>query len=507
MYLSKKSTDKRASTTDSRDDRNTCAKLLVIIRTIQTGLAMRVMLSSVFFLMLLLCRPLPAGGLLQSADEFDSIREQHEVAGAAVIVVDANSVLLEHYSGFTDWQSKKAIDRDTWFRIGSVSKAFTGLALLRAVQSGQLRLDQKVSEILPQPQFENDWEKTYPLLVAHLMEHTAGWYDMSGVEFDDKNPKPLSVAEALAMRPQSRVMHWPPGWHSEYTNSGPGLVSYLIEQASGESFDSYLVNQVFAPLGMHSASPLLTPEIEQSLATGYNTDGHSVIPYWHIVYRASGGVNLRPSDMVKFLQMLLNSGRTGGRPVFTEAQISRLETPATTLAAQTGLEYGYGMGIYSILHKRHLLFGHGGDADGFLAHFRYSRESGKAYFVVINAFNHAPIRAMQKLLNDFLVADLPDPVMPDIPEIETSVLELYTGSYRQATVRFPRQGWQNKTLQVKLQGKRLLTSKNGTQWRRLIPVNGKHFRRSNEPVATAAFIPVDGDKMVLQGRMGNWIRD
>lgn len=448
-----------------------------------------------------------ADELTKLAEDIDRLRGKHGVSAAAVIVVNADEILLEHYSGVTDWQSKKAIDRDTWFRIGSVSKVFTGLALLRAVQSGQLRLDQKVSEILPQPQFKNDWEKTNPLHVAHLMEHTAGWYDMSGVEFDDKNPKPLSVAEALAMRPQSRVMHWPPGWHSEYSNSGPGLVSYLIEQASGEPFDSYLVKQVFEPLGMHSASSLLTREIEQSLATGYNTDGHSVIPYWHIVYRASGGVNLRPSDMVNFLQMLLNRGRRGGQTLFTEAQIKRLETPATTLAAQTGLEYGYGLGIYSILHKRHLLFGHGGDADGYLAHFRYSRESGKAYFVVINAFNRAPTRAMQKLLNDFLVADLPDPVLPVIADIDTSVLELYTGSYHRATVRFPRQGWQNKTLQVKLRGKRLLTSENGTRWRRLIPVNEKHFRRSNEPVATAAFIPVDGDVMVLQGRMGNWISD
>ena len=466
---------------------------------------MRTVIFSTLFI--LFATPMLADEAADLAAAVDRIREQHELAAAVVIVVDAESILLEHYSGIIDWDSPKPVTRDTYFRIGSISKAFTGLALLRAEQLGQLQLDQQVSDFLSEPQYDNRWEETNPLRVAQLQEHTAGWYDMSGQEFNDKNPKPLSVAESLAMRPQSRVMRWPPGWHSEYSNSGPGLVSYVIEQASGAVFDSYIAGQVFKPLGMHSASLLLTPEISGALATGYNTDYQSVIPYWHIVFRASGGVNVLPVDMAKFMQMLLNRGQLGGRAVFSEAQIERLETPTTTLAATTGLRYGYGLGIYSILHNGHVLLGHGGDADGYLAHFRYSRESGKAYFAVINAFNHAPLRALQNLLNDYLVAGLPDHEKPDVPAIDHAILESYTGSYRPASVRFPGNGWQDKTLQIKLEGDRLLSTENGRRWRRLYPVNKRHFRRSDEPVATAAFVPVENGRMVLQGRMGNWIRD
>ena len=468
---------------------------------------MRVIVAVLLSCSVFVSRPGLADSLAGLTNEIDKIREQHGVSAAAVIVVDTERILLAHYSGISDWNSQRMVDRDTYFRLGSIAKVFTGLALLRAQEQGKLSLQQPVAEILPQAQSKNPWAETHPLRIAQLMEHTAGWYDMSAMEFSDKNPKPLSPAEALAMRPESRVMHWPPGWHSEYSNSGPGLASYVIEQATGKIFDQYIVEHVFKPLGMESASLLLTDKIDRTRATGYDRDGRTVIPYWHMVYRASIGLNVLPVDMARFLQMLLNNGRLDGQAVFSKIQIKRLEPPKTALAAKTGLEYGYGLGIYGSLYKQHILFGHGGDADGYLAHFKYSRDSGKAYLVVINAFNHAPLRAMQALLNDYLVEGLPQPPMPEIPVLEELVLARYTGLYHLAAVRFPREGWREKTLKVRKWDGVLQTSENQNNWRQLVPVNEQHFRRANEPLATAAFIPVDGARMVLQLRNGNYIRE
>jgi hypothetical protein len=83
-------------------------------------------------LFLALSAPLSADDAVKLVADIDSIRKQHGLAAAAVIVVDADSVLLEHYSGITDWESKKPVTRDTYFRIGSISKVFTGIALLKA---------------------------------------------------------------------------------------------------------------------------------------------------------------------------------------------------------------------------------------------------------------------------------------------------------------------------------------------------------------------------------------
>jgi CubicO group peptidase (beta-lactamase class C family) len=437
----------------------------------------------------------------------DEIRKQYDVSAAAVVIVSGQENLLEHYSGVTDWTSLKPVSRDTYFRLGSITKVFTGLAALRAQQDGLLSLNSRVSEIVPDSAWNNRWSQTHPLRVAHLIEHTAGWFDMSGLEFDNNNSQALSLEEALSLRPESRVMQWPPGWHSEYSNTGPGVAAYVIEQATKQNFDQYVVERVFKPLGMVSASLSQNDEIERTRATGYNLDGRSEIPYWHIVYRASGGLNVRPFEMGRFLQMMLNHGELDGKPIFSRDQIKRLQTPSSSLAAQSGLLYGYGLGVYTSTHNGHLLYGHGGDADGYLAHFKYSRESGKAYLLVINAFNHAPLKDMQKHLDNYLVTGLSKPEFPPAPDLDEALLSCYTGTYRLASVRFPKPGWEKKTMTVRLQDDQLQTSQKTGFWKQLIAVNEKHFRRRNEPVATAAFIPLEDGRMVLQLSNGNYIRD
>ena len=145
---------------------------------------MRAILSTVLFCFAaVISRTGLADNLNGLANEIDSIRVKHGVSAAAVIVVNSDEVLLEHYSGITDWDSPRTVDRDTYFRLGSVTKVFTGLALLRAEEQGKLSLQQSVAEILVQAQWKNPWGESNPLRVAQLMEHTAGWYDMSVVEF------------------------------------------------------------------------------------------------------------------------------------------------------------------------------------------------------------------------------------------------------------------------------------------------------------------------------------
>ena len=440
------------------------------------------------------------------AKQIDRLRQQNDVAAAAVIVVEGDRLVLEHYSGVGSWESGRPLTAEDYIRVGSVTKAFTGLALLRAEQLGYLKLDQAVRPLLPTVEFDNPFADQQPLLIGHLLEHTSGWFDMSRTEFDHNDPTPVSLAKAVAIQPKARISNWPPGWHSSYSNIGPGLAALIVEQQSRQSFDEFMRNRVFQPMGMQSGSLRLTQEIKDRLISGYNTDGKSPIPYWHIIYRASGGMNVQTREMARFLSMLINRGRLGSQQVFSEAQISRLETPHTTLAARAGLEFGYGLGNYFSLYKDRVLHAHGGDADGYLSHYAYSLESGRGYFLVINAFNHKPLRAMKKILNDMLIDSLPAPQKLSVSQVDGAVLSRYTGRYRQATVRFPRPGWQDQVLTVEQRGQQLVTRLNEGRWLSLLPVSEQLFRRREEPQATAAFIPLPDGRMVLQGRMGNYIR-
>jgi CubicO group peptidase (beta-lactamase class C family) len=438
-----------------------------------------------------------------------SIRENHGVSAAAAIIVDQESVLLEHYSGISDRRHPEPVGRDSWFRAGSVTKAFTGLAMVRAEAMGLVRLDRPLLGQLPASErswlFENPWEARQPLYLADLLEHTAGWFDMSQAEFDDKNPAPLSLEQSLKMRPASRVSHWRPGRHSVYSNSGPGLAAYTLELAAGQDFDSWIRQEVFKPLGM-SATLLLEGPVIGQLVSGYNTDGKSVIPYWHIVFRPSGGMNVLPREMARFLWMMLNRGVLDGREVFSESQVRRIETPTRSLAARRGLSFGYGLGIYASVHRGRVLYGHGGDADGYLAHFAYSLEAQRGYFVVINAFNHKPLREMKRLLNDFLVQDLPWQEPPPPVTIGDELLASFAGSYQLAAIRFPRDGWREKQMTVRVEGDGLQLRKGEGRWQKLVPSGGGFFRRPADPVATRAFIELEDGSMVFQDPNDNWIK-
>lgn len=440
------------------------------------------------------------------AGRIDRVRQLHGVASASVVLVDRDGMLLHRSFGVTDWRSGKPAGADTRYKVGSVSKAFTGLALLRAQAKGLLRLDQPVRELAPGASFDNRWEASRPLTPAMLMEHTAGWFDMSRGEFDHPAKGPIPLSEALAVRPASRVGQWPPGVFSEYSNSGPGMAGYVLEQASGMSFETFAERELFAPLGMDSAGFLPDAETLAQLAQGYDRDGRTPIPYWHILYRPAGGLNINPRDMAPFLRMLIGRGRLDGKEFLAPGQVRRLERPQTTAAARAGLEYGYGLGVQASQHKGHTLYTHGGDGDGYLARFAYSPEAGRGYFVVITAFDHRPLNAMREALSDWLVETMPRPAPPPEIDLAPETLERYAGRYRAATARFAAPGWQRRTLQVSVRDGRLYTRGEQGRPRPLIAVSESQFRRPDETVATTAFSVLDDGSVALQGPVGNWLK-
>ncbi len=436
--------------------------------------------------------------------QLDDIRAQHGMASAYVLMVDRNQVFMHKGLGIRSWDDQSPVTDQDYYRLGSISKAFTGLALLQAEQQGCLKLTDKVRDLTPEALYTNAWGQSHPMTLAMLMEHTAGWYDMSWFEFKYNVPEPLTAA--LKLRPDSRVAAWPPGTQRIYSNSGPGMAGWVLEQACDTDFDRYLKKHVFKPLEMPSATLNRTPEVEKDLVGGYNTDPKEPIRYWHFLFRPSGAMNVRPIEMTHFLQLLLNRGKHQGKQLFSEAQIKRMETPTTTLASNAGLEYGYGLGIYASTHKGHVLYGHGGDADGYLTRFSYSKESGKAFFVVITMFDNKPLRAMRGVLEDWLVKDLPKLQPPARHRLTDQQVSALMGDYQRSSIRFPRPGWEQNTLTVRHQNNRLEYRQGNARWRELLPVSSQLFRHRGEPEATIAIV-ADQGTMHFQGAAGNWSKD
>jgi CubicO group peptidase (beta-lactamase class C family) len=404
--------------------------------------------------------------------------------------------------GITDLATKKSVVTETRFRIGSISKAFAGIALLLAEAQGDLSLGDEVRDIVAEVPFTNQWQDTHPISVASLLEHSAGFQDWVGDEWDLNEP--LALTEALAYRPDSRIARWPPGLHSSYSNSGPGVAAWVLQQASGEEYESFVTTRIFEPLGMSTAVFQPDDTTLRLLATGYDSDALTVIPYWHVIFRPSAAISLNPRDMAPFIRMLINRGVVGDHRLLTEKMVDRLEHPETTLAARAGMDYGYGLGIYQSQREGHSLFGHGGDGDGYLAHFAYSLESRRGYFVVINAFTHEPLRRMRAVVEDYILRGLPEPPYPSY-RLSQRELARFAGTYRNQTARFGSND-ANQLIKVTVENDRLVTTRTGGKSRELIPVASNQFRRPHQSVATTVFVTENG-KLYLQGPIGNYARD
>lgn len=450
---------------------------------------------------------------LQAADrldalvaDLDGIRERHNIAAVAVTLVDRNGQVAAVASGLADRATGRAMTPDTLVRIGSITKTFNALALLMLAEEGRVDLDVPVHRQAPRAPLDNRWAATDPVRVVHLLEHSSGLLDLTRAEFDHNRPF-SSLEAALAFRPQAREVQWRPGLHRVYSNVNAGLAGYVLERVSGDHWENVIARRLLGPLGMTSAGTTVDETTAGCLATGYDRDGETVIPYWHMIFPPLGAINATPREMAALPSLFLGRGQIDGRRLVAPGSIARMEAPQSTLAARSGLDYGYGPGLDQWLHRGFRFFGHGGDGDGYLSRFAYSHDAGAGYFLAINAFNRDALRAMTARVQDWLTAGLEPPPTPPIASVPHADLAALAGEYRGVTRRFP---WEpepsqsDDRIQVEL-GPDGLVTRIGKELRRLVPVTAHHFRRPDQTIATIAFASYEGE-LYLQGDFGNYRR-
>ncbi len=432
---------------------------------------------------------------------FERIMRQHQVAAAAVIVVDAKQVLFNAHLGIRDRNSKQAFSAQDSYRIGSISKSFAGLLAQRLAAQGLIDLSADIEAYGLGAYLKNSYPES-KITLAHLLEHTAGLADLSKPEWDYNAAEPISLKTAFDLKLGQHVTRWRPGLGRSYSNVGAGLFGLALENKLGQSYESLMQQQLFDPLGMSASSLLLTPQIKTSLIKGYDRDGHKPIKYWHNIYRPFAAINTNSADMIKWLQMWLQQPTD----FLSQAQFQRLGVPTTTLAARQGLSYGYGLGIYQWQTDGHSFWGHGGDADGYLTRFGFNPAAGQAYLVMINAFNHRPLNQMVELVEQQIIKNLHKPNYPQRLSLATEVLQSYVGDYRQLTSRFGRPaGPKAASLTVRLSGQQLWLQIKGQRQRPIYAVNEQHFRTVDDSTATMAFVSHEG-QLYLQGSVGNYVK-
>lgn len=248
------------------------------------------------------------------------------IAGVVSILSDPNGKLTVDCVGWADMENKRPMRDDTMFALFSMTKTFTGAALMVAIDEGKLSLDDKVSKYIPEFKTVKmeDGSQVRELTLRDLTCHITGSRHGGGVI---KRTEPLrKVASMLASQP----LKFQPGATFSYGNWWIDTAAAALEVAVGEPYEQYLQRKIFDPLGMKDTTFWPNAEQLSRLVKAYTSDDKPlrlgadgcvqqlVFPEVRRIYpAASGGLYSTPRDTIRFTQMLAGHGTWQGKQIIS----------------------------------------------------------------------------------------------------------------------------------------------------------------------------------------------
>jgi CubicO group peptidase (beta-lactamase class C family)/D-alanyl-D-alanine dipeptidase len=291
---------------------------------------------------------------------------QHELAdkqlpALSIALVDDQEIVWAKGFGFADPDRRVPATAETVYRVGSVSKLFTDIAVMQMVERGELDLDVPITRYLP------EWKLQTPsgtsITLRQLMSHRAGLLREPpvGHYFD---PTPPNLAETVHSLENTELVY-APGERTKYSNAGIATVGYVLERKAKLPFANFVRDSVLEPMGLHSSAFEETPEVRRNLARAYiwTYQGRTIdAPTFQLGIAPAGSMYSTVLDLGKFISILLSQGRNKSAQVISPASLEAMWTPQFAKAGETS---GFGLGFRVSRFQGHRMVGHGGAIYGF----------------------------------------------------------------------------------------------------------------------------------------------
>lgn len=276
-----------------------------------------------------------------------------DAPGGAIIVIKDGKVLYKKAVGLANLEDKIANEPATNFRLASVTKQFTAMAVLMLIEDGKLAYDTKLGELFPRLP-----EEPAKITIRQVLSHTGGL--LAYEDFVPDSAKQVKDRDVLDILSQHNKTYFTPGSKYRYSNSGYALLALAAEKASGQKFPEFLKKRIFAPIGMKNTLAYEEggPEIPNR-AFGYTKRGNGFKRTDQSSTSAvlgDGGIYSSVEDMAKWDQALYKS------------KLVRPETLALAMTREklnSGRAIDYGFGWYVEDYLSHPCIRHGGSTIGF----------------------------------------------------------------------------------------------------------------------------------------------
>jgi len=293
----------------------------------------------------------------------------------------AHQVFLQDGFGLANVEENIATSKEHLFRIGSITKTFTALAILKLAEEGKIDLDASLRKIAPEVPFINPYAEKYSISVKDLLGHRAGFDDMHLSAFTHARTPGMTALEEVWVYEKSLESRWAPGLVHSYSNPCYAILGYLIEKQSGQSYQSYILKNIIEPLGMthtHFSSQTSSGFDNAEIALGYDGEEGNIelASNTPLIGEAAGAILSNAKDMSQFLKFFLDENLQDSLGIVSSSSIKLMEQFHGIIDQENKLQDGYGLGIYTNEYGTHdfQFWGHNGGINGFLSNMIYSKE-------------------------------------------------------------------------------------------------------------------------------------
>jgi len=355
--------------------------------------------------------------------------EASHIAGAAIVVVKDGEIFFTKGYGYADVEKKKPVSPDdTLFRPGSVSKLFTWTAVMQLYEQGKLDLDTDINTYLKDFQIPDSFDE--PITFKHLFTHTPGFEDVLG-GMAARTPEDLtSLSDFIKEKMPERI--FPPGKYTAYSNYGTALAGYIVELVSGMSFEDYIEEFIYLPLGMEKSTfrQPLPAHLADSMSNGYSyEDGTFKVQEFELINGMSPAASMSSTavDMAIFMIAHLQDGQYGENRILSQETSQMMHTQ---LFSHDPRVPGNAYGFWEQKLNNLRIIGHPGDTLAFHSLLALIPEHNIGFFVSYNSTGGSGF-ARDQLFQAFLNRYFP---IPDSPEWEplsepTVRSRKYVGTY------------------------------------------------------------------------------
>jgi len=309
-------------------------------------------------------------------------RQRWDIPAMSIALVDGRETVWA--AGFGEERPGVPASGETIYRVGSVSKLFTDIAVMQQVERGVLDLDEPVAFALPGVLPRDPDARRITL--RHLMAHRSGLVREPpvGHYFDDSGASLEATVGSLS----DTELIYPPGARTKYSNAGVAVVGRLLEVVTRTPFAPYLRTRVLEPMGMRSSAFEPLPGVTDRPAQAQMWTYHGVrfpAPTFELGMAPAGSMYTSVAELGRFLSVLFAEGEGPGGPVIAPPTLEAMWTAQRWDVGQQGEDTGpssYGLGFRLFEVAGHRAVGHGGAIYGFSTELQALPDEGLGVAVV-----------------------------------------------------------------------------------------------------------------------------